>query len=294
MLDVTSYILYTLYMNSTYTVTEAREKFAEILGRVRYGDERIELTHHGVVVAHVSPGPADNKEHAAMFQWAQTIALENEELKTPKAGDLSEETMARLAKEFITMKAATAHVPLPYQDFPDKHIVLLLGDQASGKTWGGAHWIARQAMETPGWWGVCAPTFADVKNICFEGPCGVRRHLRDLGGAFHYDRNKNDLRVTLTNGGVIQGYSMEEPDAIRGANLHGMWIDDFAPTESQNSFWIAAEPTVTVGMAGIVITTTPKQEDSLWSLIVREDVHVISAASSDNPYVTAIMAMKRR
>jgi len=49
------------------------------------------------------------------------------------------------------------------------------GGRGSGKTWTGSNTLAEMALGDVGEYGVVAPTFADMRDKCVEGPSGLLR-----------------------------------------------------------------------------------------------------------------------
>jgi phage terminase large subunit-like protein len=81
----------------------------------------------------------------------------------------------------------------------------------------GANWIIEQALKYPGTkWGVASSTFSELDSVCFGGDSGILNQLLP-GEMESFVQNK--LRLRLFNGSLIQGYSADSPERIRGANL---------------------------------------------------------------------------
>lgn len=138
------------------------------------------------------------------------------------------------------------------------------------------------------WVGVCAPTFADVKNVCFEGQSGIISEARP--GEIQ-DYNKNGLKITLNNGSVIQGYSAEKPDSVRGANLSYAWFDELAMIRYFKFYDYGLMPALRIGDSPrLMITTTPKRMKLIRKLMADAKidpmrVHLTHATSDENPFV---------
>jgi phage terminase large subunit-like protein len=167
----------------------------------------------------------------------------------------------------------------------------------SGKTLAGANWTLGMARSRPKVWiAVCAPTFADIKNVCFEGSSGILNVA--LPGEIT-DYNKNGLKVTLANGSVIQGYSAEKPDGIRGANLYGAWFDEMAMIRYYKFYDYGLEPALRVGDGRLMITTTPRRHMKLIRQLVAQakkdplKIHLTEATSDENPEVAKMVAKMR-
>ena len=109
---------------------------------------------------------------------------------------------------------------------------LFMAGRGAGKTWSGANWIGLQAAMNPGYrCAVVAATQADVRRTCFEGESGLLNLIPlELlsGGKADKGYNKSQLEITFENGSVIQGFSAEKPDRLRGPQFHAAWCDELA------------------------------------------------------------------
>ena len=226
---------------------------------------------------------------------------------------LTPETRDRIAKEILALKAATE--PRPWEreaypkqlppDHPKHHLVdshtgkrcgcdkvspgfqtwLLMTGRGFGKTLTGANWALTKGLSEPGIWvAVCAPTFADVKNTCFEGPSGIKSAAQP--GEI-IDHNKNDLRITLRNGSIIQGFSAEKPrDSIRGSNLAYCWFDELGIIRYPEFYEAGLLPALRVSKGQLMITTTPRNSPLLNKIKKAEKnpekVHFTHATSLEN------------
>lgn len=101
----------------------------------------------------------------------------------------------------------------------DWSVWLLCAGRGIGKTYTGSNWILSQALNTVGEYAVLAPTHADVKRTCIER--AILPKLRAAKIKFHW--NKSELQITLPNGSMINGYTADNPERIRGSNLSGAW-----------------------------------------------------------------------
>jgi len=109
---------------------------------------------------------------------------------------------------------------------------LILAGRGFGKTRTGAEWLGHQARTNPKTeWGIVAPTYKDLKEVCVEGESGL---LNALEGTL-YDYNKSSLQIVLrASQTVIRSYSAETPERVRGPNLSGAWLDEIA--QNQGSY----------------------------------------------------------
>lgn len=101
-----------------------------------------------------------------------------------------------------------------------------MGGRGSGKTRAGAEGLADLIVLTDyneGDWAVIAPTFADARDTCVEGPSGL---LRTLAG--YVDRwNRSQGQLHLKDGSTIFCDGADDgARRIQGKNLRGAWCDE--------------------------------------------------------------------
>ncbi len=106
-----------------------------------------------------------------------------------------------------------------------------LAGRGFGKTRVGAEWLARQVYLDPEGFdsAVIAPTYQDVKFVCFEGESGL---LSVIPPELIKAHNKTDLVIEMYNvtGGVssIRGFTAEKPERLRGPQNARLWCDELA------------------------------------------------------------------
>jgi phage terminase large subunit-like protein len=142
------------------------------------------------------------------------------------------------------------------------------GGRGSGKTWTGSNTLAEMAQETPGDYGVVAPTFADMRDKCVEGPSGLLRALdtnkaevRRGGSRLVEAWNRSLGELRLRNGSVIHGDGADDgAPTIQGYNLRGAWADEVGLWKNWKMAWEESiRFAVRLFPARIVATGTPKR-----------------------------------
>jgi predicted phage terminase large subunit-like protein len=142
---------------------------------------------------------------------------------------------------------------------------------------------------------VVAPTQSDLKKTCFEGESGL---LARCPKELLLKYNKSDLELHLTNGSVIQGFSAEKPERLRGPQFHFAWCDELAAWGSQikqNGEHGVADParmkaTWDMLMFGlrlppfprVLITSTPKPYPLVREIVKRPDIVKSHGSTKDN------------
>lgn len=152
-----------------------------------------------------------------------------------------------------------------------------------GKTFVGSNWLVEQALEQPGTeWAVVAPTFRDARKVCLEGSSGV---LAALAETEVRQYRRNELRIDLVNGSVIYGYSADQPERLRGANLAGAWCDEVGSWRYLQTWYEGLIPALRIGRRPrVVVTTTPRPTGLLRDLMGRADgtVHLTRGSTWEN------------
>jgi phage terminase large subunit-like protein len=162
-------------------------------------------------------------------------------------------------------------------------IWLVCAGRGLGKSMLGSNWLVEQALEQPGSeWAVFAPTFRDTRKNCIEGSTGILAAMQP-GELQQYRRN--ELQVRLNNGSVIYGYSADQPERIRGANLYGAWCDELATWRYPQTWYEGLIPALRKGQnPRVVVTTTPRPTKLLKDLLSRKDgsVHLTRGSTWEN------------
>jgi phage terminase large subunit-like protein len=178
------------------------------------------------------------------------------------------------------------------------NVWLVSAGRGLGKTWTGSNWIVEQALRHPGSeWAVIAPTFRDVSKTCFEGSTGVLAAL-EPGELVAY--NRSALRLTVRGGAIIWGYSADQPERIRGANLWGAWADEVGSWRYPAAWYEALMPALRIGPhPRAVVTTTPRVVQLIRDLMTRDDgsVHITTGSTWENAAnlsPAALAELKRR
>ena len=189
------------------------------------------------------------------------------------------------------------YIGRPEQQEPegDWHVWLILSGRGWGKTRTGGEWLAKQVLDnpyapdgTPTQWAIIAPTFGDAKNICVEGPSGFLKALdhRGLKNEEDYIYNKSSHKIIFKNGQKVHTFGADSPDAGRGLNLSGAWLDELAIWQYPYETWTEGlAPALRIGeRPRVVVTTTPKPIKLLRDWTTRTDgsVYVTKGSTFDN------------
>jgi phage terminase large subunit-like protein len=204
------------------------------------------------------------------------------------------------------------YIGRPEQQEPegDWLIWLILSGRGWGKTRTGGEWLAEQIInnprakdDAPTQWAIIAPRFADTKNVCVEGPSGFLKALEHRGLVNNEDfiYNKSSYKILFKSGQVVHMFGADSPDAGRGLNLSGGWLDELAMWPYPYETWTEGlAPALRIGdRPRVVVTTTPKPIKLLrdWTSRTDGSVHVTRGSTFDNSKnlsLTALAELKAR
>jgi predicted phage terminase large subunit-like protein len=196
----------------------------------------------------------------------------------PKLDKVSAEVLIKKANWRITRH--------DFQQLPDDDwwtIHLFLAGRGSGKTRYASETIWQLAWDNPKTrWLVSAPTYQDVKGVCFAGESGL---LACMPKGIIEKYRESDNEIILKNKSMIVGIPASEPERFRGPQFHGGWLDELAAWEYLDEAWDMIQFGMRLGERPILLcTTTPKPKPLIIDLVNRdgEDVIVTKATTYDN------------
>src|ERR1035437_387712 len=166
------------------------------------------------------------------------------------------------------------------------------GGRGSGKTWTGGNVLAEMALDTPGEYGVVAPTFEAARTVCFEGPSGLLRafgtnlsEVKRRASTSVESYNLSTATLRLRNGSVVYGDGADDgAPTIQGKNLRGLWADEVGLWRKWQQAWEESiRYAVRLSPARIIATGTPKRGHPLVKLLMADAaVHKTLLRTSDN------------
>ncbi len=173
----------------------------------------------------------------------------------------------------------------------DWNVWLLLAGRGFGKTRTGAEWCRKLATENRGIIiAVIAPTFADARDTCVEGPAGL---LSVIPKPLVEKWNRSMGELQLVNGSRFKLFSAEEPERLRGPQHHFAWCDELAAWP-QPETWDQLMFGLRLGShPRVVATTTPKPTKLVRELVGRKDVFVTKGNTFDNAENLAPAALEQ-
>jgi len=198
--------------------------------------------------------------------------------------EFNAETFARLLDDF-ELFARPDQMPPPSE--PLWTTWLLMGGRGAGKTRAGAEWVKGLALGRPPFAerpvspiALVGETMADLREVMVEGVSGLRAIHRD-GDRPEWQATRR--RLVWPNGVVAQGFSAEDPEALRGPQFAAAWADEIGK-------WRQAEETFDMLQFGLrlgahprqVATTTPRPTALIRRLVADPATVVSRASTRDN------------
>jgi hypothetical protein len=197
------------------------------------------------------------------------------------------------ADEALALQRALRHALVPHEGgqkevLDDEHrFQVLTAGRRFGKTKLGARRLIRKALAEPNqliWW---------VANFYENTRRGFREVVKQLPPQLLAKpapaSTSNTLRLVLKNGSVIEFYSAANPDAMVGAGVDYMVIDEAALVEERVWFQQLRSTLMDSG-GGALIISTPRGRNwfwQLWTLGQKNSREYKSwrFTSYDNPYI---------
>ena len=194
----------------------------------------------------------------------------------------NEKTAIALYTEWIN-KARPKQLPPQDVDF---FIWLILAGRGWGKTKTGAQDIALYAMRNSNViCAVVAPTFGDLRRVCFGGPSGLLSIIPKECTDNTFGTNgfaSANMEIRLANGSKIVGYAAVSPERLRGPQFHRAWCDELASWQYPDAFDQLMFGLRLGDNPQCLITTTPKPLKILKDLVVRDDVYLTKGNTFEN------------
>lgn len=168
---------------------------------------------------------------------------------------------------------------------------LYLAGRGAGKTRSMAEWVHERAMSGRFQLGaLVAPTPADARDFCVEGPSGL------LNVGLPTDRptyTASRREIEWRTGFRMLVYSAEDPDQIRGPNVDTAWASELASwpvaqsrarsASKARQAWDNLMFTLRVGSdPRCVVDTTPRPMEPLKSIIKAPDTAITRGTTFDN------------
>lgn len=162
-----------------------------------------------------------------------------------------------------------------------------------GKTLCAAQWLFAEAARDPGSFNfVVAPTHEDLLKVCFYGPTGLHGNYTNKETGKSYPiippklirwSTKSPLAICLWNNALIQGFSADTPERMRGPQCHRAWCDEVASWRYPDKAWDNLIMGLRLGPhPRIFWTGTPKPKPFIRNLIKLPRSVIINGSTYEN------------
>lgn len=170
---------------------------------------------------------------------------------------------------------------------------LLKGGRGSGKTRSGAEWVRWLASFTP-IVSIIGPTWAHVRDYMIEGPrSGLLKCFENAKITVLWEPSKKKITVPCAckkekhkAGHIIQVFSAEEPERLRGPEHYAVWLDEPAHMPLIRAVWDNMQLGLRLGTHPKILCTTTPLPTKWMREIVEEpttvSVTVSTEANRDN------------
>lgn len=124
------------------------------------------------------------------------------------------------------------------------------------------------------------PAYITFRNICIDAGLIIGKDVKE---------NKGGMRFEFPNGSMVEFKSAEDPQALRGAGLDILWMDEAAFIRDEEA-WNVVRPSLSDKMGLLITTTTPNQKNWFYEEFFSPDSLVdksngrVEYRSIDNPY----------
>jgi phage terminase large subunit-like protein len=132
--------------------------------------------------------------------------------------------------------------------------------------------------------GAVGPTADSIRRVMVEGPSGL---LSVCPPWCRPTYEPSTRRVVWPNGSTVHLFSAEEPDRLRGPNLDSFWADEITSWANAADVWDMLQMALRMpGPQGHppcgIVSTTPKNQALLKSIMAASSTMVSRARTSDN------------
>ncbi|MBE9476841.1 MAG: DNA-packaging protein, partial [Proteobacteria bacterium] len=164
---------------------------------------------------------------------------------------------------------------------------VILGGRGAGKTRAGAEWVRGQVEGSRSMDGgkcrqiaLVGETYDQVRDVMVFGDSGILACCPpDRRPRWEASRR----RLVWPNGAVATCYSASDPEALRGPQFDGAWVDELAKWKKGRAAWDMLQFALRLGDdPQQVVTTTPRNVAILHDILAGTDVVMTTAPTSAN------------
>ena len=126
--------------------------------------------------------------------------------------------------------------------------------------------VPKKMMERVGTYFYFLPTYTQAKKVIWNGADGAGfRFLDHFPKEIIKDKNETEMRITLTNGSILQLVGADNIDRIVGTNPIGVVLSEFALMKKE--VWDYLSPILTENGGWAVFVYTPRGQNHAYDLL---------------------------
>lgn len=123
----------------------------------------------------------------------------------------------------------------------------------------------RESITNPGVYYVVYPTYAQGKKILWNSVTNTgERFLDYIPRQLVYRMNSQEMKVTLTNGSILQVIGSDNPDRIVGTNPRGVVFSEYALQNPR--IYALMSPILAANKGWAIFQSTPRGRNHFWDL----------------------------
>lgn len=144
--------------------------------------------------------------------------------------------------------------------------LILVGHRRLGKDKMVFSNVPKKMMERVGTYFYFLPTYTQAKKVIWNGADGAGfRFLDHFPKEIVKDKNETEMRITLTNGSILQLVGADNIDRIVGTNPIGVVLSEFALMKKE--VWDYLSPILTENGGWAVFVYTPRGQNHAYDLL---------------------------
>lgn len=160
---------------------------------------------------------------------------------------------------------------------------LIRAGRGFGKTRAGAEWVSAIARAVPGAAiALVGGSRSEVRQVMIDGPSGLRA-VALPNERLTFSPTTGELR--FSSGATAYVYTANAPEGLRGPQHHAAWCDELGKWR-----YPAAWDNLVMGLRGggdprVLVTTTPRQSETMQKVLAAEGLVVTHGTTRDNPHL---------
>ncbi|WP_428980908.1 DNA-packaging protein [Methylopila capsulata] len=161
---------------------------------------------------------------------------------------------------------------------------LMLGGRGAGKTRAGAEWVRGLVFGREGFAAapvgriaLVAETYADLREVMIDGVSGL---LAVSPPAERPSYEPTRKRLVWPNGAIAQGFSAEDPEALRGPQFEAAWCDEVAKWRHPQETWDMLQFGLRLGERPRQLATTTPRAVPLIKRLLADPATAVSRATT--------------